>query len=529
MKTYDVAVIGSGFAGTILARVLHRKGLDVLLLERGRHPRFAIGESSTPLANLCLERLARRYDLPDLYRLAAHGRWIEHYPEVRRGLKRGFTFYRHESGRKLRPDARNQRRLLVAASPDDEVADSHWLRADVDHFLVRRAEEEGVEYRDLCEVVEATHRDGQVELRGRWREDELRARARFVVDASGKAAVMAAAGGIPEVEPSANVRSSLLFGHFESMTPIERVMEQQGTPLTAGPYPDERAAVHHLIAEGWMYVLPFDHDCVSAGFILNEEVAKVLQRLSADEAWHEMLRRYPTLANQFGEAKPVLPVQWMIPMQHRLRRAIGDGWAALPHAYCFLDPMFSTGIAWSLLAVERLAGLLVPGQPPARDDLIRYENQLSLEAGQLERLLAGALAASADFQLFTAQSFLYFATVSFDEMRQRLFPEDEAAAAWYGFLGAGSPATEALFAESFERLHGLSAGKPATEGEVQAFTSWVLESIREFNVIGLGDSRRRNLYPVDLDLLLDNAGKLGLERAELERRLPLLRGAATPG
>ena len=53
-----VAVVGSGFAGSLLARVLTVQGHDVVLLERGTHPRFAIGESSTPLANLTLERLA---------------------------------------------------------------------------------------------------------------------------------------------------------------------------------------------------------------------------------------------------------------------------------------------------------------------------------------------------------------------------------------------------------------------------------------------------------------------------------------
>ena len=67
----EIAVIGSGFAGSLMARVLAVLGYDVVLLERGTHPRFAIGESSTPLANLSLERLARRYDLPDCYRLAA--------------------------------------------------------------------------------------------------------------------------------------------------------------------------------------------------------------------------------------------------------------------------------------------------------------------------------------------------------------------------------------------------------------------------------------------------------------------------
>jgi len=73
-RTCEVAVVGSGFAGSLLARVLAVLGYDVVLLERGTHPRFAIGESTTPLANLSLERLAVRYGLPDCYHLATHGR-----------------------------------------------------------------------------------------------------------------------------------------------------------------------------------------------------------------------------------------------------------------------------------------------------------------------------------------------------------------------------------------------------------------------------------------------------------------------
>src|SRR5215475_4316422 len=95
MRSCEVAIVGSGFAGSVMARVLAVIGYDVVLLERGTHPRFAIGESTTPLANLSLERIARRYGLRDCYHLAAHGRWLERYPSVRRGLKRGFTFYRH--------------------------------------------------------------------------------------------------------------------------------------------------------------------------------------------------------------------------------------------------------------------------------------------------------------------------------------------------------------------------------------------------------------------------------------------------
>src|SRR5262252_7105542 len=116
----QVAIIGSGFGGSLMARVLAVIGYDVVLLERGSHPRFAIGESTTPLANLSLERIARRYGLSDCYHLAAHGRWLQRYPELRRGLKRGFTFYRHHPDAAL--DA--EQRLLVAASPNDHVADT---------------------------------------------------------------------------------------------------------------------------------------------------------------------------------------------------------------------------------------------------------------------------------------------------------------------------------------------------------------------------------------------------------------------
>ncbi|MCY3969170.1 MAG: NAD(P)-binding protein, partial [Acidobacteria bacterium] len=43
----EVVIAGGGFGGSVLARALHAQGRDVLLLERGRHPRFALGESST--------------------------------------------------------------------------------------------------------------------------------------------------------------------------------------------------------------------------------------------------------------------------------------------------------------------------------------------------------------------------------------------------------------------------------------------------------------------------------------------------
>ena len=186
-----VAIVGSGFAGSILARVARVAGHEVTLVERDAHPRFALGESSTPLAAIALERIAARYGLDDLHDLAAYGRWSVRLPDVRRGLKRGFTFYRHCPGEPFRNDEFNVNRLLVAASPDDAVADAHWLREDVDAFLARRAEAEGVRYLDRTLLDDLETRNGGLRLAGTRAGKRIRLTADLVVDASGAGGFLA--------------------------------------------------------------------------------------------------------------------------------------------------------------------------------------------------------------------------------------------------------------------------------------------------------------------------------------------------
>src|SRR5436190_568801 len=161
---FDIAVIGSGFGGSLTAMIARRLGRSVVLLERGRHPRFAIGESSTPLANLLVEELALRYDLPRLLPLAKWGSWRKTYPQIACGLKRGFTFYHHQFEKPFLNDSERRDQLLVAASPHDGIADTHWYRADIDHFLVREAQALGVEFLDQTKIGAVTFIDDGVQL-----------------------------------------------------------------------------------------------------------------------------------------------------------------------------------------------------------------------------------------------------------------------------------------------------------------------------------------------------------------------------
>src|SRR5579863_5551739 len=182
---YDIAVVGSGFAGSLLAMIARRLGHSVVLIEKGTHPRVVIGESSTPLANLLLEELCVRYDLAALRPLAKWGSWQRAHPEVACGLKRGFTFHHHGLDGTHSFDAGHQDQLLVAASPHDEIADMHWYRADFDHFLVKEAEKLGVDYFDRV-ALNGFEDDGkEIQLRGERGCQSINIRAQFVVDATG--------------------------------------------------------------------------------------------------------------------------------------------------------------------------------------------------------------------------------------------------------------------------------------------------------------------------------------------------------
>src|SRR5262249_15200354 len=127
---FDVAIIGSGFGGSLLSMIFRQQGRSVLLLEKGTHPRFVIGESSTPMADLLWRDLTTECGLPQLSPFAKWGTWRRHHPEVACGLKRGFTFYHHRFGEPFSAAADRSDQLLMAASPRDEIADTHWYRPD---------------------------------------------------------------------------------------------------------------------------------------------------------------------------------------------------------------------------------------------------------------------------------------------------------------------------------------------------------------------------------------------------------------
>jgi FADH2 O2-dependent halogenase len=401
------------------------------------------------------------------------------------------------------------------------------MRADVDAYLVEQARAVGVDYRDRLEIVAAESVSDGMRLRGRHGGSEIQIETGFVVDASGAGEVMARALGIESTGDEIEFSSRLVYSHFEGVQPFADAALGAGACLPVGPYADNLAAVHHLIDEGWIYALNFDDGLTSVGMLIDLAYAPGGSQLpdaaNPDELWRAVVDRYPTLRTAFTGAKSLPPgLRSTARLQRRRRQAVGARWAMLPQTFAFFDPLFSTGIAWSLLGVERLAELLA--EPVVSTSALdRYQALLMAEADQQQALLEAAYTARRDFTVFRDLSFLYFACVSFEEIRQRLLDRpNDPGVAWRGLLGAGDPHWTSLFRDAGDRVaETLTDG---SEGARRRFSAWVTSGIRSRNLVGLGMSKT-HLYGLDTAHLVESSALLGLTAAEMKSALPRLRGS----
>jgi FADH2 O2-dependent halogenase len=511
----DLAVIGSGFAGSLVSLVARRLGRSVTLLERGTHPRFAIGESSSPLANILLETLSDRYGLTRIRPLARWGSWRRTYPEVACGLKRGFTFYAHEPGRAFAGHAKRDNELLVAASLRDEVADTHWYRPDFDHFLVREAEAAGACYLDRTTIERVEERGGRMFLSGDRAGERVMVAARLIVDASGARGFLSRMFELGEKKFESLPRTEALYSHFRGVRRLNEMPEFRGSE--GAPYPVDDAAVHHVFPEGWIWVLRFGNGVTSAGVAATARLARELRFGDGAPAWDRLLQRLPSVAEQFRMADPLLPFVHQTRLSFRSARASGPGWTLLPSAAAFVDPLLSTGFPLTLAGIERLARALEEdwGSPRLAARLENDARKTLFEADTAGLLVGALYATFSDFPLFAALAKLYFAAASYSEVARRLSRADLAGSFLCGDRPDFGPALrrccrQALFASEADRRD------PAWR---KSLIRRAALAIRPIDVAGLSDSTRRNWFPMDPQDLIRGAAKLESTREEIRKML----------
>jgi FADH2 O2-dependent halogenase len=333
--------------------------------------------------------------------------------------------------------------------------------------------------------------------------------AGLLIDATGPRGLLHRLLELPESAFEGYPPTQTLYSHFTEVKRTDemeafRIPQEESTP----PYRPDDSALHHVFDGGWMWVLRFDNGVTSAGFSLDPEKFPLE---SAGSPEHE----FPSIGEQFADARPVRPFVYSPRLSFRAGAVSGDGWALLPSAAAFVDPLFSTGIALTLLGIERLGRILADhfGRPTLNAALRDYAEITHQEADHTAAYIAACYRAMPDFTCFTPMTMFYFAAASYSEVARRLDRRHlitRYLAADLPTITDGIRRCNALLSRSSE--HSAPTVQFDLEGEV-------CQAIEAINVAGLCDSGRRNWYPVDLQDLVRNAAKLEMTAEQMRQTL----------
>jgi flavin-dependent dehydrogenase len=316
----DVVVIGGGPSGSTAAALLARKGYRVIALEKARHPRFHIGESLLPMNLPVFERLGV------LDKVRALG-----------VFKRGADF-----------EADNAQGYNTYAF-DRAIGDSPphayqvW-RQDLDKMLFDHARDCGADAREGHEVVKAEQagpRESLLEVRA---DDGTgySIRARYVVDASGRDALLATKKRLRR--KNREHQSAAIFGHFRG--------------ATLRPGEDAGNISIYRFDHGWMWMIPLPGGVMSVGAVCRPEYLKSRKGRTV-EFLRATLQLNPALWGRLEHAELIGDeVRVTGNYSYDSARMGGPGWVLVGDAFAFLDPVFSSGVYLAMSWAEQAVGLV---------------------------------------------------------------------------------------------------------------------------------------------------------------------------
>ncbi|MFN7993289.1 MAG: FAD-dependent monooxygenase [Bryobacteraceae bacterium] len=357
-EQYDVAILGAGFEGSMLGIILACNGVNVVIIDAGTHPRFALGESTVRHTFRMIKIMAERFNVPEFKTEFNSGELIHKHVSAGFGIKKNFGFMVHHEGQHQRPEEATQ----LVIPPYREGYEAHLFRQDTDAYLTHTAIHHGATVKYMTRVTEVeTDQDGVTLKTNKGGT----IRAKFVADASGGGHVLSKMWGLRDDPIRCKTNTRCLFTHMIDVKPYDDLNLPNGVPQA--PRRWYQGTCHHLFDGGWVWVIPFDNregstnKLVSVGLSFDIRKYPKPMDITPDQEWRGFLDRFPSIYEQFKDAKPVRDWISSDRLQISLKQTVGDRWAIMAGGTGsgFLDAIFSRGLATSMEVTNALASRLL--------------------------------------------------------------------------------------------------------------------------------------------------------------------------
>ena len=339
---YDVVVIGGSLSGAATATLLLRKnpGLNLLIVEKSTHFTRRVGEATVEISAFFLGRiLGMTQHLNDSHL-------------VKQGMR--FWFANNE---------------VTALNQASELGGRYQVRlpsyqldrAVFDEEVLRRACDAGAKLLRPASVTRVIlSPGGEQTITLRTGEKSEVVRARWVVDASGVAALLARQQGWWRLNSAHPIAAA--WGRWKGVKDWDGYELAEKYPEWASaPYGIRGTATNHVVGDGWWsWWIPLKGGDVSVGLVFDQRLVRWPQEGGKlGDRLKSFLMQHPVAREMLADARLIEgDVHWRKDLAYYSTTFAGDGFVLVGDAAAFMDPFYSPGMDWIAFTAASAAELI---------------------------------------------------------------------------------------------------------------------------------------------------------------------------
>ena len=309
-ETCDILVIGGGPGGSACATLLADRGFAVTLLERAAFPREHVGESLLPASIPVLEQIGAMPAIEAAGFVA----------------KRGATLV---WGKNPEPWS-----WYFADDPEQRPTSFQVVRSEFDKILLDNARAHGVDVRERHQVIDVEF-ETELPKAVRYLHEgkEGRIEPRFVVDASGQAALLSRKLQLQQWDSF--FQNLAVYGYYRGAKHLEP--------------PNDGNIFIESYQHGWLWKIPLHTGVTSVGAVVDKGIGQSgLREQGASGFLAAQIALAPHTRALLQDARLVGEPQVERDWSYRSSSFAGDGYVLVGDAACFVDPLFSSGVHLAL-------------------------------------------------------------------------------------------------------------------------------------------------------------------------------------
>ena len=314
----QVVIIGAGPSGSIAASLLHKKGIDVRVIEKSLFPRFSIGESLLPACMEVIEQAGMSEAVAD-----ANFQFKDGAAFRKNGVYTAFNF---EDKFSAGPGTTFQVQRGAFDKVLADTAEAQGVAIDYQHELM------GINFTEDSTILDVQVLDGE----------RYQLEAQYVLDGSGFGRVLPKMLDLEE--PSSLPPRKAIFTHInDHISEVDTDLEYDRNKILI--------SVHPTNPDVWYWLIPFSNGVSSFGVVgepkffesYPEDKIAAIKQLATEE---------PGLAEILANAEYPNPAGEVGGYSANVKHLATDKYALLGNAGEFLDPVFSSGVTIAMKSAQ---------------------------------------------------------------------------------------------------------------------------------------------------------------------------------